>query len=348
MDRKLLPHIAYYYRLCVLHAGKQLPSEKFYMVVSGDMQKTTGIPDAPYGIQVHSTPRGVQVHWQPSASPDIYAYYVYRSTSLHAKMQVISPALRDTVFIDTASNLSRQTNYVYAVTAVTNGSKESPVSEKVAARLPLGKERPLTPGGIRITPRQGRMLVEWEDVKRNDPGIPGYILYKHVAGSRPLQYDPAKPASQEATRLQLVPAIAGVIGVPYFEDTLPARGQRMEYLVSSIDAFGVESGLSAAASTPPASAIRPSLKPPAQLFARAVAVGVSLQWEQADLAGVEGFVVYRRMVSEKQARRIAQVSPKENQFSDKNAFPGNLYVYTITALGAGGESTPSDERTVRK
>ena len=64
MDRKLLPHIAYYYRLCVLHAGKQLPSEKFYMVVSSDLQKGSVIPDAPYAIKVQSTPRGVQVHWQ--------------------------------------------------------------------------------------------------------------------------------------------------------------------------------------------------------------------------------------------------------------------------------------------
>ena len=346
MDRKLLPHIAYYYRLCVLHAGKQLQSEKFYMVVSSDQQKTSGVPDAPYAITASATPGGVQVHWQPSTSPDLYAYYVYRATSLNAKMEVISPALHDTVYTDTASNLSRQTNYVYAVTAVSNASKESPVSEKVSARLPFGKERPVTPGGIRVTPRQGRMLVEWEDVKRNDPGIAGYILYKHIAGNRSLQYDPAKPASQEAGRLQLAPVIAGIIGVPYFEDTLAAPRQRMEYLVSSIDIFGVESGLSPAGSAPPVNG--PTMRPPAQLFARTIAAGVSLQWEQADLAGVEGFVVYRRVVSEKKAIRIAQVSHKENQFIDRQVRPGNLYVYTVTVLGAGGESVPSDERTVRK
>ncbi|HEY4337452.1 MAG TPA: hypothetical protein VGM89_16185 [Puia sp.] len=346
MDRKLLPHIAYYYRLCVLHAGKQLQSEKFYMVVSSDLQKGAGIPDAPYAVTAFGTPAGVQVHWQPSTSPDLYAYYVYRGTSLKAKMAVISPALHDTVFVDTASNLSRQTNYVYAVTAVNNASKESPVSEKVAAHLPFGKERPVTPGGIRVSPREGRMWVEWEDVKRNDPGIAGYILYKHVAGNRPLQYDPAKPASQEATRLQLMPVIAGVIGTPYFEDTLSAQRQRIEYLVSSIDAFGVESGLSPAGSSPVVNG--PALRPPAQLFARTVAVGVSLRWEQADLTGVEGFIVYRRVVSEKKAMRIAQVSDKENQFTDRQVKPGSLYVYTITVLGAGGESAPSDERTVRK
>ncbi|HEY4286299.1 MAG TPA: hypothetical protein VGN00_04295 [Puia sp.] len=346
MDRRLLPHIAYYYRLCVLHAGKQLQSEKFYMVVSSDQQKTSGVPDAPYAITAVTTPGGVQVHWQPSASPDLYAYYVYRATSLAAKMEVISPALRDTVYTDTASNLSRQTSYVYGVTAVSNASKESPVSEKVSARLPFGKERPVTPGGIRVSSRQGRVLVEWEDVKRNDPGIAGYILYKHIAGNRQLQYDPVKPASQEAGRLQLAPVIAGAIGIPYFEDTLPAPGQRMEYLVSSIDVFGVESGLSPAGSAPVITG--PALRPPAQLFARTVPAGVSLQWEQADLAGVEGFGVYRRVVSEKKAMRIALVSQKENQFTDRQARAGNLYVYTVTVLGAGGESAASDERTVRK
>jgi hypothetical protein len=346
LDRKLLPHIAYYYRLCVLHAGRQLQSEKVYMVVSADQQKASREPDAPYGISAQSVAGGVLVHWQPVNNADLYAYYVYRGSSLDTKMEVISPSLGDTSFIDTSSNLSRQTNYVYAVTAVSNAGKESPFSQKLAARLPKGKERPQTPGGIRITRVEGRLLVQWEDVRRNDPGILGYILYKHPAGMRPLQYDVTKPGSQEAGRLQLTPVIAGVIRDPYLEDTLPLRGRRMEYLVSAIDVFGVESGLSAV-SAAPGNDIDP-LKPPVRLFARVVKEGVALQWEQADTTGVEGFVIYRRIVSEKNARRIARVDNKANHFTDREVASGALYVYTVTSVGAGGETAAGDEHAIRK
>jgi fibronectin type 3 domain-containing protein len=261
-------------------------------------------------------------------------------------MEVISPSLADTSFIDTTSNLSRQTAYVYAVTAVSNASKESPFSEKISSRLPAGKERPQTPGGIRVMRRGGRLFIEWEDVKRNDPGILGYILYKHRAGHQPLAYDATKPASQEAARLLLSPVIHGIVRVPYFEDSLPGQGQRTEYLVSAVDAFGVESGLSPVGSSPLISPV--SLRPPAQLFARAVKEGVSLQWEQADPAGVDGFVIYRRAVSEKNAKSIARVKNNVNQFTDRQTTSGTLYVYTVTALGESGETSPSDERTVRK
>src|SRR5450432_1961285 len=148
LDRRLLPHIGYYYRLCVLHAGKQLQSEKFYSSVSAGQQKTDHIPDAPYGIVAQTTSKGVAVAWRPISDPDLFAYFVYRGTSLQGKMQVISPALTDTVFMDTASNLSSHTSYVYAVKAVSNGNKESSFSAKVAAHLPKGRERPVTPGGI--------------------------------------------------------------------------------------------------------------------------------------------------------------------------------------------------------
>ncbi len=346
MDKRLLPHIAYYYRVCVLHAGKQLQSERFYASVSTEEQKTSHIPDAPYGIRVQTGPKGVQVSWQPVSDPDLYAYYVYRGTSLAAKMQVISPALTDTSFTDTASNLSSRASYVYSVKAVSNANKESVFSEKVAAHLARGRERPLTPGGIRLIPRGNQLLVEWEDTKRNDPGTLGYILYKCKAGQHPLQYDVNKPASVEATRLGLQLVVGGVITVPYFEDSVARNGDRYEYLVSAIDRFGVESGLSPGTTSAPFSVQQ--ARGPVQVFARPVKEGVSLQWEQADPAGVKGFAIYRRAITEKIARKIATVAGAVNQYTDKQTPAGTLYVYSIRAVTAGGETDPSDERTVRK
>ena len=344
-DRKLLPHVGYYYRLCVLHAGKQLQSEKFYATVSAEQQKTSRTPDAPYGITARPNPRGVAIAWHPIDDPDLYAYYVYRGTSMSGKMQIISPALTDTLFTDTASNLSSRTDYVYAVKAVSNANKESAFSSMVAAHLPKGRERPLTPGGISLITHNGILHIQWEDTKRNDPGILGYILYKCKAGRQALQYDISKPASAEATRMGLSLVVAGVIRAPFFDDTIARNGDKYEYLVSAIDIYGVESGLSPAATTAP---FKMLAKPPSQVFARAVTEGVRLQWEQADSAGVQGFAVYRRAITEKKARKIAAVGKGVGQYTDKQAASGTLYVYTITVLTASGESAPSDERSIRK
>ncbi len=179
MDKRLLPHIAYYYRVCVLHAGKQLQSERFYTSVSTEEQKTSHIPDA-YGIRLQTGPKGVQVSWQPVSDPDLYAYFVYRGTSLAAKMQVISPALTDTSFTDTASNLSSRANYVYSVKAVSNANKESVFPEKWPRIWPGRGE---TPDARRHKPDPRQSTAhQWEDTKRNDPGTLGYILYKCKAG----------------------------------------------------------------------------------------------------------------------------------------------------------------------
>ncbi|HLK29090.1 MAG TPA: hypothetical protein VKT28_10975 [Puia sp.] len=344
-DTKLLPHVAYYYRLAVLHAGTQ-EKNKFYTKVSAARQKTNHTPDAPYGVTVKSTEKGVRIAWQPVNDLDLYAYYVYRGTSLQSKMEVISPSLTDTVFTDTTSNLSRQTAYVYAVKCVSNGAKESPFSEKVSAHLPFGKERPLTPGGIRTTVRNNRLFIEWEDVKKNDPAIIGYILYKQKAGNKPLQYAANKPASIEATRLQLEPAVQGVITVPYYEDSISQHGDKYEYLVSAIDQFGTESGLSATASSPNLSKIM--ITPPAQVYVRSVEDGVAIQWEEADAANVQSFAIYRRSITEKSAKKIATVKSPTNQYTDKQVAQGNLYVYSIVAITVSGESNASIEKSIRK
>src|ERR1035438_9540429 len=113
-----------------------------------------------------------------------------------------------------------------------------------------------------------RLFIEWEDVKRDNPAILGYILYKHKTGNKPLQYAVNKPASVEATRLQLAPVAQGVITVPYFEDTISRHGDKYEYLVSAIDQFGIESGLSSTAST--GSLPKTVIAAPAQGYVRSV------------------------------------------------------------------------------
>src|ERR1035437_2731651 len=344
-DTRLLPHVAYYYRLSVLHAGPQ-ERNKFYTKVSAAMQKVNHLPDAPYGVSVKTTEKGVRIAWQPVNDLDIYAYYVYRGTSLQSKMEVISPSLTDTVFTDTTSNLSRQTDYVYAVKAVSNAAKESPFSEKISAHLPFGKEKPLAPGGIRVTVRSNRFYIQWEDVKKNDPAILGYILYKHKIGNTPLQYSVDQPASVEATRLELEPVVQGVITVPYYDDTISSNGDKYEYLVSAIDQFGVESGLSATASA--ANLPKPLIAGPAQIYVRSVKEGVAIQWEQADVINVQSFVIYRRSINEKSPTKIAIVKGPGNQYIDKKAVPGKLYVYSVAAITTAGESEVSVEKSIRK
>ena len=125
-----------------------------------------------------------------------------------------------------------------------------------------------------------------------------------------------------------------------------ANGDRYEYLVSAIDVYGTESGLSPAASSAPFGVQQ--ARPPVQVFARSVKEGVSLQWEQADMTGVQGFAVYRRAVADKKAKKIAVLTQGVSQYTDKQTAAGVLYVYSIATLTAAGETVPSDERAVRK
>jgi fibronectin type 3 domain-containing protein len=161
-----------------------------------------------------------------------------------------------------------------------------------------------------------------------------------------LRYDNGKAASAEATRMDLSLVAPGVIAAPYFEDTVARDGDKYEYLVSAIDVYGAESGLSPAASSAPFRV--QAARPPARVFARTVKEGVSLQWEQADVTGVQGFAIYRRAVADKKPKKIAVLTPGASQYTDKQVATGTLYVYTVTTVTAAGETGPSEERTVRK
>lgn len=343
LDTKLLPHVAYYYRLCVLHAG-QAPKEKYYAKIGLAKQKSSHTPDAPYGLHATTTDQGVRITWKPVDDLDFYAYYVYRGTSLNSSMEIISPSIKDTLFIDTTHNLSRQVNYVYAIKAVSNAGNASDFSEKMAARMIGGKEKPLTPGGIRVVPDNNRLLVQWEDVQKNDPSVLGYILYKHEKGNQPPKYAADKPASEEAARLNLTPVVNGVITVPYYEDAVPVNNKRYEYFVSAIDKYGAESGLSASAASPQYQAGK--ITPPAAVSVRNVKDGVALQWNQSQ--PVKSFTVYRRIITEKSFTQVAVIAGNKNTYLDKLPLRNSLYVYMVAATSTGGEIEKSDEKTVRR
>src|SRR5699024_5822438 len=110
--------------------------------------------------------RDIKLTWDHNAEIDIFAYYVQRGTSSE-HMEIVSPAIFDTVWVDTASFLSGRINYLYNVVAVNENQQMSDPSHVVGIRPDRG-EFVQSPDGLSVRSSGEKLILTWPDVARND------------------------------------------------------------------------------------------------------------------------------------------------------------------------------------
>jgi hypothetical protein len=76
----------------------------------------------------------VTVSWQPSSSPGVTAYNVYRSTVSGGPYSVVGWGVSGPTFTDTA--VQPGATYFYVITSLTNANVESTISGEVKATVP--------------------------------------------------------------------------------------------------------------------------------------------------------------------------------------------------------------------
>ncbi|NBC64554.1 MAG: hypothetical protein GVY07_02670, partial [Bacteroidetes bacterium] len=155
LDTQLIPNRSYYYefRIVTMRERTELPSA----VASASFTNEMLPPTPPTGLTAETEDDGVRLNWDPVATNDLFAYYVYRGTSRYDSLVVASPAIKDTTtFFDDNNILSGRTNYVYAVKAVNLSEMESDLSNMVTIR-PDRVVRPPAPVGIEGYAEQSRV-----------------------------------------------------------------------------------------------------------------------------------------------------------------------------------------------
>lgn len=333
LDTRLLPNVAYHYRLRALLLGGRTPDVASGTAMAAHRPTAGRPPLAPLALSGEPEGRHVRLRWQPAA-PDLNhdAYFVYRGTSRQDSLVVVSPALHGNTltFLDTAAANGRR-QYTYVVQAVNKNNQASPFSEPVAVQ----PRRPMTVGaplGLHAYADGTALRLSWDDAARRDAAVVAYRLYRRPAASDA----PGKAGFRLLTS-------SAVRGAAYVDEGQP--GEAWQYAVAAVDALGNESAWSPVATVRVPAA---PLLPPSRVNARPVPAGLELSWTHPAVAVPKGYALYRRARQEAKPLRLATLAPAQTRYVDQTAKPGTLYIYSLSALGTAQESARTPEISVRR
>ena len=339
-DRKTIPGNLYYYQLRPLlfelpQKGRITPA-----VVNVRTKSVLRKVMAPQGLQLSTnTAATLRLHWLPNAELNIFAYYVLRGTSA-TNLQAISPAIRDTVFIDSLKALNPGITYLYAVSAVDMDLKSSDTSAPVAMQSPMAM-LVTSPGGLQARPSAQGVRLKWNDVSAVDATVIGYLVYRRKKGDQYFIQINKNPLTGNA-----------------YTDSSALPAGDYEFGCSSVDVWNHVSILSPLAFVQLGTDNNgyTTMYPPASFLLRNAKEGVEIALPPRIIPASEKmytdnhakYNLYRRLATEKTFRKIAEIAQGGLSYIDKQVVKDQLYAYTVSCQQGKEESGRSNERSIRR
>lgn len=341
LDDRLVAYVTYHYSFKILSIRENDAPPSAY--TSAAYKNKSAPPDAPRDLTAEQEGENIRLNWEKSASPNIYAYYVYRGISSADSLEVVSPALRDTTtFLDTTDFLDGRTNYTYGVKAVNYNKLRRYFSSFVTIR-PNRKVIPPVPFGISGYVDGSRIRLNWKDMQSFDNAVTGYNLYRRTS-SKIGEFRNKPPASKTADTLGFTKVNTNPIQKTYYDDNQINRGENYQYAISTVDEFGVESELSQISEF----TIRElPLDAPSRVSGRTVNEGIEILWNPVVKDEVTGYAVYRRTRNQSQPEKIAEAGQNEQSYTDRTVESGEFYFYSVSTISSGRESERSEETGVK-
>ncbi len=133
-------------------------------------------PRVPTDVQARYQAGRVIVQWQPSPSPDVAGYHIYRSQHLSQPMEKLTPTplSADThQFEDTTGTPGTQ--YFYSVSAVDRSGNESRPSNPIAVIF-RDEVPPDPPTNVQAEFKDNAIYITWKPSKAQD--LLGYYVYR--------------------------------------------------------------------------------------------------------------------------------------------------------------------------
>ncbi len=231
--------------------------------------------------------------------------------------------------------LTLDTRYRYRVVAVNRRGEPGVPSAEVAVHL---TRSPVPPTGLRATPGDGVVDLEWQAPVTAEAGSPPVRRYNVYRGLRSGLHGPQ-------------PINARPLAETRFRDGGVANDATYFYVVRSVGTERPpwrESVDSPEVAVTPLDHIAPA--PPAGLVAIPGDGVVSLSWHANTEPDILGYLVYRREVDAASAVRLTEAPVSGTTFTDRTLRAGITYAYTVTAVDRSShrnESAPSAEVEVR-
>lgn len=302
----------YYYVVSAVNAGGE----------GANSAQTSALPVAPptvpTGLGAIAGNAQVVLSW--AASTSAVSYNVKRSTVSGGSYTTISTsgAIKTTSYVD--APLTNGTTYYYVVSAV-NASGESANSAQAQAQPVLPVVPPAVPTGLSAMPGNNQVSLTWGTSS-------GAVSYN---------------VKRATVSMGSFTVLAVGVKTTSYVDTTAKNGTTYYYVVSAVNAGGVESANSNQFATVPFS----SAQPPTGVVATAGMATVSLSWNK--VSGALWYYIERSTVSGGPYNIVGY--PMTNSFKDISVRSGVKYYYVITTYinvyGVGSISSNSEQVTAK-
>lgn len=165
-------------------------------------------------------PRKIQLTWGPSASSDVVAYNIYRSSSVDGSYSKIAKLNIDFNLFDDVVNEDGKI-YFYKITTLDKDNLESKLEE---SKPEMGQtlDKPAMPYITLAQQHENKIILNW---KAMDDRAVTYNIYK------------VKVESWTSSKETIIPSVDGL----RFEDLDVARGIEYRYSIQSVDKYGLAS-----------------------------------------------------------------------------------------------------------
>jgi fibronectin type 3 domain-containing protein len=319
----------YYYLVIDRPSDQSISSAKVSAMFSNDEEP----PAPPSEVAAETVKGGVKIHWSDQDSY-LKGFFVFRYVYAKAEYEQISgliPVKEGYIYdySDTSKVLAGNETYRYAVKAVNDVEQISDFSVSASA-IPGKKAHVVTPTNLIINDKGNRVLLIWEDLTKSEPNLLGYKIYRREDNEKGYKLMPNDTLKREKN---------------YFIDSTVTAGKNYSYAVSAIDFYGNESAKSLSAFYTCKSGI---LMPPEITRAINTDEGILIEWSQLVDKRITAFKLYRTSPGGS-AILVGTITPDKDQYIDKSAVTGELYLYQLTiTLNTGEESFKSKEVSVRK
>ena len=319
----------YYYYIQI-----QGPFEKTYpsAKISAMFKKAGERPAPPSETAAETVRGGVRVYWTYS-EPYLKGFYVFRYVNEKAEYEQVSGLIpagsKIYSFTDSSKSLTGNQEYRYAIKALDDVEQMSDFSISASA-TPGIKAEVATPLNLNANRKENGAWLIWDDLSKAEPNLLGYKVYRKEINEKSFTLLPGDTLARLKN---------------YYSDSTALEGKSYAYAVSAIDFYGNESAKSLSAYY---TREQSDLTPPTITRAVNTDEGILVVWGQVADKNVSACKVYRDS-GVGNAILIATVKAENDQYLDKSAIIGQLYIYQISLVTTSDkESAKSSGISIRR
>ena len=275
-------------------------------------------PMPPYNLTVDLTSKEYpKLTWEAAADRANYAFFVYRGLSPD-KLLLVSPPVKGNVYTDTTSTLSGRSTYYYAVIQQNVAQDTSDFSNQVSFS-PIKVDDMWRPTYIKHSMINNDLILEWDDARKNDDFVLGYILQRK---------------KQESANYE---SINEVLTTNTWIDTTYQKGKTYYYRVAAVSLKGDTTAYTDAFAINYGRAIISNIK---NLELVNHPKGIQLKWPGIEADDVVAYKVYRRSGNEDDYAFLAKIEKGNFDYLDDSTVSGQSYVYSVVIVDKDGRESP--------